>query len=236
MTVLDDIRRFWHIQQTMMGLSTKLEWVQRGGSIRYVGNHPIHIREVKDGKHIFIHGGPSKPCFCLELLLKERHAILQGVRRRPDCFVDKHSDSRNIVRAAVAFAKERGMITIELTDNSTIRCPERISLSDLSFLTTGKTWYESILPNLIITDTPNLELWRSRVLSNTWRKVGAGLPMFDTTGIDIDEPGSAMAVLARAKNSRTKCAAISANMDQLISQSGILSLDGRHWWGNLGSP
>jgi len=55
--------------------------------------------------------------------------------------------------------------------------------------------------------------------------------MFDTTGIDIDEPGSAMAVLARADY-----AAISANMDQLISQSGILSLNERHWWGNLGSP
>lgn len=221
MTVLDDIRRFWHVQQTMMGLSTKLEWVQRGGSIRYVGNHPIHIREVKDGTHIFLYSGPSKPCFCLELLLKERHAILQGVRRRTDCFVDKHSDSRNIISVAVALAKERGMITIELTDNSTIR-------PDLSFLTTGKTWYESILPNLNATETPKLELWRSRVLSNTWRKVGAGLPMFDTTGIDIDEPGSAMAVLARADY-----AAISANMDQLLEQSGILSLHGRHWFGAL---
>ena len=52
--------------------------------------------------------------------------------------------------------------------------------------------------------------------------------MFDTTGIDIDEPGSAMAVLARADY-----AAISANMDQLMQQSGILSLHGRHWVGAL---
>ena len=215
-----------------MGLSTKLEWEQRGGSIRYVG-HPINIRKVHDGATIFFHGGQSQPCFSLELFLKERHAILQGVKRRPDCFLDKHSDSRNIVRAAVDVAKEHGILTLELADNSTIRCPERITLSDLSFLTTGKTWYESILPNLKATDTNKLELWRSRVLSNTWRKVGVDLPMFDTKGIDIDEAGSAMAVLARAKNSRNKCAVLSANMDQIIQQSGILSLYGRHWFGTL---
>jgi hypothetical protein len=233
MTVLDDIRRFWYLQHSSIGLSTKLEWMQRGGTLLYVESHPIHIRETKDGKHIFIHGGPSQPCFSLELFLKERHSILQGVQRRPDCFMDKHSDSRNLVRAAVAVAKERGILTLELTDNSTIRCPERITLSDLSFLTMGKTWYESILPNLTVSDTNRLEIWRNRVLSNTWRKVGVGLPMFDTKGIDIDEPGSAMAVLARAKNSRNNCAILSANLDQLIQQSGILSMYGRHWTGKL---
>ena len=53
--------------------------------------------------------------------------------------------------------------------------------------------------------------------------------MFDTKGIDIDAPGSAMVVLNRAKNSRRKCALLSAYMDQIIQQSGILSMYGRHW-------
>jgi hypothetical protein len=229
MTVLENIRRHWFLRHSRHGLFPKLEWTQRGGAIIYVKTHPIHIREVKDGETLYIHGGPKRPCFELQLIRNEKHSILQGVQGRQDCFTDLHTDSRDILRAAIKVAKDHGILTMEFTDNSTIRCPERLTLSDLSFLTTGQTWYESVIPNLSVTDMPIIEVFRKRVLTNTWRSVGNGLLQFDTTGIDIDLPGSAMAVLARAKKSRTNCGALSANMDMLLLQSGILSLYGRHW-------
>jgi hypothetical protein len=227
MTVLDDIRRHWHLKHSHFGLFPKLEWIQRGGSVMYIDKHPIHIREVKDGKHFYIHGGPARPCFSIEL--QKNHAILQDIARGTHCFIDGHTESRDIVRAAAMIAEDHGALTMELSDNSVIYCPERIALSDLSFITTGQTWYESILPNMTAKNFPFLERWRNNVKTNTWRTVGQGLPMFDTKGIDIDAPGSAMEVLNRAKNSRRKCALLSAYMDQIIQQSGILSMYGRHW-------
>lgn len=223
MTVLDDIRRHWHLKHSRNGLFPKLEWQQRGGAVIYIDKHPIHIREVKDGKHFYIYGGPARPCFSIEL--QKNHAILQDIARGKHCFADSHTT----VRAAAMIAKERGAHTMELSDNSVIYCPERIALSDLSFVTTGQTWYESVLPNMTATKFTFLDQWRNAVTTNTWRIVGQGLPMFDTKGIDIDAPGSAMEVLNRAKNSRHKCALLSANMDQILQQSGILSMYGRHW-------
>ena len=223
MTVLDDIRRHWHIKHSRIGLFPKLEWLQRGGAVMYIDKHPIHVREVKDGKHVYIHGGPSRPCFSIEL--QKNHAILQDIARGTHCFTDGHTE----LSAAAMIAKDHGARTMELSDNSVIYCPERIVLSDLSFLTTGQTWYESILPNMTATNFPLLERWRNTVKTNTWRTVGQGLPMFDTKGIDIDTPGSAMLVLNRAKNNRRNCALLSAYMDQIIQQSGILSMYGRHW-------
>ena len=222
MTVLDDIRRHWHLKHSRFGLFPKLEWKQRGGSVMYIDKHPIHVREVKDGKHVYIHGGPARPCFSIEL--QKNHAILQDIARGTHCFTDGHTE----LRAAAMIAKDHAR-TMELSDNSVIYCPERIALSDLSFITTGKTWYESVLPNMTATNFPFLEHWRNTVKTNTWRTVGQDLPMFDTNGIDIDAPGSAMVVLNRAKNNRSKCTLLSAYMDQIIQQSGILSMYGRHW-------
>jgi hypothetical protein len=227
MTVLDDIRRHWHLKHSRNGLFPKLEWRQRGGAVVYIDKHPIHVREVKDGKHVYIYGGPARPCFSIEL--QKNHAILQDIARGTHCFMDGHTASRDIVRAAAMVAKEHGARTMELSDNSVIYCPERIALSDLSFVTTGQTWYESVLPNMTATKFTFLDQWRNAVKTNTWRKVGQGLPMFDTKGIDIDAPGSAMVVLNRAKNSRRNCALLSSNMDQILQQSGILSMYGRHW-------
>ena len=229
MTVLSDIRRHWILRQIQAGEPTTLEWRQKGGTIHYVGTHPIHIREVKDGKYLFIHGGPTRPCFTVELFPNQRHAILQGIQRGTTCFADNHPESRDLVRAAAAVARQRGMLTMELTDNSKLLCPQRVTLSDLSFLTTGQTWYESILPNLTATDAPMLEIHRVRVRSNTWRIVGEGLPMFNSRGIDVDAPGSAMTVLARAKENRQQCADLAVHMGQLLFQSGIYSLYGHHW-------
>ena len=236
MTILGDIQGHWISRHAKEGQFPKLEWKQRGGAIVSVNGHNIHVRETKKGDTIYIHGGPTRPCFELHLYMKEHHAVLSDVIRRPLCFLNGEAESRYIVRAAIKIAKERGIRTLEFTDNSRISCnpgvsgTDRIILSDLSFITTGKTWYESIIPNLTATDCPKLEQWRHLVLTNTWRKVGHGFPMFDIGGINIDDPGSAMAVLARAKKSRTKCNLLSEHLDTLLTQSGVdRSLWGRHW-------
>jgi hypothetical protein len=229
---MDDIRRHWFSKEMMAGRdhNTEIIWKQRGGAIVYVGTHPIQIHEVVNGSSIFIHGGHKQRCFELELFPKSQTAILKDViRRTSGCFMDDNDDSRDIVRAAYQIAKERGIKLLQLTDNSAIYCPERINLADLSFLTTGQTWYESIIP-LTHVNIPLLEEWRHNVRTNTWREVGDGvLTDVDTTGIDIDAPGSAMAVLNRLKLGRKHCSQLSAKMDTLIMRSKILSLAQKEW-------
>jgi hypothetical protein len=232
MTLMDDIRRHWFSKEMMASRDHNVQiiWKQHGGAIIYVNSHPIHIREVANGNSIFIHGGHRQRCFEMELFPERQHAILKDVVRRPDgCFTDDNENSRDIVRAAYQVAKDRGIKTMELTDNSAKYCPERLDLADLSFLTTGKTWYESIIP-LRPVNLPLLEVWRNRVRTNTWRSVGDGLfTDVDTTGIDIDVPGSAMAVLNKLKLGRKHCRQFYDQMDTLLSRSDILSVSRKEW-------
>lgn len=232
MTLMDDIRRHWFSKEMMAGRDHNVQiiWKHHGGATIYVNSHPIQTREVTNGNSIFIHGGHKHRCFEMELFPDRQHAILKDVVRRPDgCFTDDNNNSRDIVRAAYQVAKDRGIKTIELTDNSAKYCPERLDLADLSFLTTGQTWYESIIP-LTPVNIPLLEEWRNRVRTNTWRYVGHGLfTDVDTTGIDIDAPGSAMAVLNKLKLGHKHCRQFYDNMDSLLSRSGILSVSRKEW-------
>jgi hypothetical protein len=141
-----------------------------------------------------------------------------------------HKESRDIVRAAYILARDRGMTRIDLHDLSYIYCPEEVRLADLSFLSTGRTWYESILPTMRVIDMPEIEEYRQRVRSNTWRQVGHDLlPDVDINGIDIDAPGSAMAVIAALKESRDFCRWFSRHMNKLMLRSGVPSVMSTHW-------
>lgn len=51
----------------------------------------------------------------------------------------------------------------------------------------------------------------------------------DTKNIDIDSPGSSMAVLARAKHSKKYTKFFNECMLELIIASRIVSLQGVHW-------
>ena len=232
MTVLQDIQLHWFQKQKRAGNdNTRIQWKQRGGAIIHVNSHPIRLREEIRGNSIFIHGGETAPCF--ELELHGTHAILQDVIRRDRCFSDEHKESRDIVKAAYMLAKERGIKTIELTDNSYIRFPQKVHLSNLSFLTTGKTWYESIIPGLRCTDIEDIELYRERARTSTWRKVGADLISIDVD-VDIDEPGSAMLILNAMKKDKQFCGFFKLRMGRLLANSEIYdSLFGSHWEANL---
>jgi hypothetical protein len=234
-----DIARYWMLRH----YPRVLRWRQTGGGHRYIlnvdGKHPIEYNVSEDGYSIFIRGGHKplvSPCFVLEIdPSNPTMARLQEVERRNGhCFRDGHADSRNIVRAAATIAIRRHIKTLQFTDNSYILCPEVVNLADLSFLTTGRTWYESILPNLqcVSPICKNLDTFRQLVRTNTWRQVGhdlIDLTFTNSTTINIDAPGSAMAVLNAMKLDRGFCWFFEEYMGRLIGRSGIESLTGKHW-------
>lgn len=118
-------------------------YVHKGHTIYYNSEPNIHL----DPKTILIYGGREKgkyPCFIL--IIKNGLAILQGVKRGDDCFTDGFDNTKDIVIAAFSLAKSMGCTAFQLTDNSTKTCNSHtFTLSDMYFVTTGQTWYESIL-------------------------------------------------------------------------------------------
>jgi len=220
---LSDITKYLFIRQLQEG-KTPVHSIQKDNIIQYNG-HTIHVRETLDNL-IFI-SADKHPCFIMEL----DTATLTSLE---GSFIDIHESTKDLVRVAVMIARKHGIHEIVFTDNSTIQCPQKVHLSDLSFLTTGKTWYESILPLEYMSDS-RIDQFRHRVMTNTWddvfnriRILGFTCP-FDTTGIDTSTPGSAMAVLDRAKKSRSFCKYFSQYMGLLLISSHITSLHGDTW-------
>jgi len=257
-TTPTELRRLWNLISFQDGIGTNLPLNFSPGSsdIYNINGRPIHIRTVVDPTgenleldrpnrniiYIAVHGGgrggPYSPsCFFLRVNRITRHAHLQGTNRRSDCFKDdKGEDSKLVVMAAYRWARLHGIRTITFTDNTHIYCPDSVELANLSLLTTGRTWYEAAVPGCYPTlpaIKTQLERDKERVRRNSWNSVAGGSPTlwsaFDSTGINTAEPGSAMAVLQRAKLSRTACSAFHHHMAELVTRSGILSYDGRDW-------
>ena len=231
MTLEADIHRYWRLHHYM----APYKFPQKGGGrhLLYIEGHPIEFMTEASGNTMLILAGnnPStSPCFALELYMDQKTATLQTLERRPACFIDGHPDSRNLVRAAYIIAQKRGIRSMTFTDYSHINCPAKVQLANLSFLTTGSTWYESILP--ITCSSPicnNLDRYRTLAHTNSWRQVGHGLADIDITGIDIDAPGSAMAVMAAMKEAKEYCWFYHKYMGTLLMRSGIESLHGTEW-------
>ena len=233
------------------GKTYNYEWLRTAEPIKYIrkGNRIFAYREgygLNGSRNYLIFGGVAdtrNPCFTVAIdpdkTTNGREAILHTVRRASDCFIRGTESSREMVRIAVYMAKSRGATSLFLTDDSRIQCPERVPLAPLSFLTHGMTWYESIIPGLKAVDLPDLEAWRQKALTNTWAEVaaraeqnplvGAAVWDLETGDFDIEEPGSAMAVLAKAKLDRTRCRWFSRYIDGILTASGIGRLDGTDW-------
>ena len=248
MTLFADIRKYLFLRQLQNGYTPiPPVWRHRqvvGVHIVKFHGHNIHVRETidRDNQHlVFISAGRlegQRPCFMMEMNLEDKTATLIGLERGRTCFIDAHESSKDLVRVAVMIAEQHGIREIEFTDNSTIQCPQKVRLSDLSFLTTGATWYESILPLEYMSEKP-IEHCRNIVRTNTWKDVlnritflGYTCP-FDTAGIDITKPGSAMLVLARAKQQKRFCSYVSQTMDVLLVSSQIPTFHGDHWKATL---
>ena len=146
---------------------------------------------------------------------------------------DNYQDSIALVKVALFILKERGARQIELTDNSTIRCPDKINkidLAELSFITTGQTWYERQIPGLRPQEThiaDRLEVWRRTVHEKTWREVAPWIPEAADQGSSEE---LAKDVLSRMKKSGIWCNFFANNMESCRKAFGIeMRIYGSHW-------
>lgn len=198
-----------------------------------IDGHDIHYRHHIDGNIIVVNGGKNydySPCFVMDIDPISRTAVLQTLYKRDNCFDDGHQNSRTVLRAVYRLAQEYEVTRLEFRDVSVKYCDKReIRLADLSFLTTGRTWYESILPDLRCTDCEDIEEWRKQAHAATWRAVGDDLLDIGIDGVDFDAPGSSMIVLNAMKKDGGFCRFFVKNMDKLVFRTGIPSLYGRTW-------
>jgi hypothetical protein len=136
---------------------------------------------------------------------------------------------KTVVRAAYGYAKRNGMKELFLTDQSSIRCPEWVPLADLSFLTTGQTWYEPLIPGLYcLSPTHDIEHLRQRAHAATWATVGADL-LPELSVPDSRKEGSAMKVLDYLKKTHDYCHFFSVSMTQLVARSYGQSIQETLW-------
>jgi hypothetical protein len=165
-------------------------------------------------------------------------AVLQNLTQHENCTIDPNSSGRTLLLATINLAKKYGAKTFELMDISTKKTASgaKFILSDMYFLTTGKTWYQSIIPSLEPYDPQStveeLPIWKERVENNTWAEVASRMPSdmvipVDISDVDINAPGSAMAVLNRIKQVQTDF--FPKYEKKLLVASGVSSLYGVGW-------
>lgn len=217
------------------------EWKQTGGGYLMYKGHPFQIREDKSGDNYVIWGGKktfedhsSPSCFILLINQKSKTAILQSVKRGHDCFMDGTDDSVGLVHIAVYLAKKKNVSTLQLTDNSVIYCPDRVILSDLSFLTTGATWYERILPGLQLVEPENTLYYmaaKRRLETVSWSELKLFIPPVSYDSISAEANELARDVLVRLKKTGEFCKFFSTNTQHICRGFGLPgSLYGWSWF------
>lgn len=232
-------------------------WKQKGGgggggriTVQHNGHrngHPITILEDMDGRFIMVYGGQKRGgrlCFILEIDPITKHSTmidLEAGRWGDTCFTDGYKNSAALVKVAVWAAKRHGAVQLELTDNSTILCPdmiEKIHLPELSFITTGYTWYERQMPGLRLRLHPlnadfaeRLAVWRENVKGRRWSEVAPFVLEVADQGLAAEKAAD---VLARMKEAGTWCSFFANNMDNLRRAFGIeRKIHGSHWYLSL---
>jgi len=202
-------------------------YVEGGGSL-------YDYRKNYNGDTVVFRGGRKEgrpECFLL-LIDPDGSAVLQSLRQAPDCSMDPNGSGRSMVLAAVELARKSGAHTLTLTDNSKKYLADGESsfrLANMVFLTSGRTWYESIVDGLRpLEKAEKIEMWRQRVHTNLWGDVEARLrrlaPSFPS---GLGGPTErAMDVLRRCKAMPTFFAEYE---DELLNASDIGSLYGTDW-------
>jgi hypothetical protein len=221
--------------------------IQRGGVVERLrlGEHTldydvtsytgetIELMAIAIGK-----SDDKKPCFIMSITPRGA-GVLISLNRGMNCWNEQHDMSSDVLLAAMEIAKQKGATTFTFTDTSTTLLGG-ISLADLSFLTTGRTWYERFLPIIPLDEVKqlNIEKWRRIVETNSWddvnrRLLDQGVEVFIDISIDTSKPGSAMKVLAKAKALKTYHDFFYMCMDQLLIASMIPIMKGLDWTMNL---
>lgn len=230
-------RRRKGYSREVIGYLLKHEFLQTGGDI-ITGNgirYDYRTGHNWNGTIVFRGGRKQgkRECFLL-LLNTDNTAILQALKQAADCALDPNGSGKSMVHAALNLARQRGAASIRLMDDSTKTLPSGhvFRLSNMYFLTIGKTWYESLIPELQPQEKQALvALWRHRALTNTWtdvaRRLGPITIPVDISDIDTHQPGSAMRVLRRIKEAGTTFFA--EFEDDLLMASGVGNLYGLAW-------
>lgn len=221
------------------------ERIQRGGArcgrhegiVEVDGFRYRYYCYEDDENTLIFNGGSGRPCFVLSVEPKTATAFLISLERKPTCSMDTGATTKTAGKAALALAAERGARTITLTDTATKAIGDKkFVVSDMEFLSEGNTWYESFLPVVPLeSDAIAIEAARATVQTNTWATVYACLRQrrpdihipVSLTGIDTNQPGSAMEVFRRIKQ---KQGVFFAEYRQILPLcSGIPSLFGTSW-------
>lgn len=184
--------------------------LQVGGGVVSQNGFRYDYRVFSKAGVIQISGGRitgKKECFLL-LLERDKTAVLQGFKAGADCSLDGGATTKNMLKAAFKLAKEKGATSIFIDDTAKKYIDDErcFYLSDMYFLTSGYTWYESagvgIRPDIEFVALVNK--WREKAKGNTWASVRDNLDQpvnvpVDISDIDVNAPGSAMEVLKRIK-------------------------------------
>lgn len=245
MKSMNNLNKF--IRQSHSSKKRHLGGVQRNYPYTYNG-HTIYYnsRPNDDGdpETIFINAGRGKsknPCF--NLALKDGVATLQSLDRGDDCFTDGFDNSRDLVMAAFSLAKRMGCTAFQLTDNSSKTChSSKFTLSDMYFVTTGRTWYESIL-SVKIQDYSEYEMnaFREKVRTSKWADVYTYLINkcatvdLDFPGVDPNKEGSCMEalnVIAKMRN-HTSCKFFANCLEYIMDAHNLKSFHGKVWSVNI---
>lgn len=187
---------------------------QKGGGVISANGFRFKYTTYMDDNTYVFNGGNKYDCFMLFINL-DHTAHLQGLRRGDNCSIEGGATTRNTLHAAMALAREKGAKTLTLDDTSNKYLPNKkyFSLSDMYFVTTGRTWYETyggFHPTDEFVD--QVARWRHIVATNTWDSVLAALHKaytdvrvpVDISDIDGSASGSAMIVLQRIKEANTE--------------------------------
>ena len=170
-----------------------------------------YYKTTTKGYSYTILGGRRKgrrPCIIMFYNAKTKEAALQTIERGDDCSLDWGAPSRLTVLAAVEIARKLGARRLVLTDESSKNIPGgSFDLSLMYFLSSGRTWYETVLSGLRPEKEAAIEAERAAVISATWDSVMAKFPELvvpvDISDIDTGAPGSAMRVFRRIKDAKT---------------------------------
>lgn len=213
--------------------------IQHGGAVRCSEKRGTVLVDgvdypyscFRDDPHtlVFNGGGDKRPCFILYIMPEDKTAVLINIEGSALC------NAKLAARAAFSLAASKGVKEIELTDTAAKKFPggERLYISNMEFLTQGRSWYETFLP---IRPKKNIDDYRVRVLTNTWNDIymclcnikGRVVPIpVDVSDIDTVAVGSAAQVFQRIKDAKTNFF-INYN-DELMLCSGVPSLVGYNW-------
>jgi hypothetical protein len=222
------------------GVHRNHPYVHKGHTIYYNTAPNVH----GDPETIFINAGRGKgqkPCF--NLAMKDGVATLQSLDKATNCFDDDFDNSRELVIAAFSLAKSKGCTAFQLTDNSTKTCHSyKFTLSDMYFVTTGRTWYESILSvkSTKYNEADMIDL-RERVRNSTWADISVYLIShgatidFDFPGLDPNKAGSCMGALnlvAKMRNAAS-CKFFKEQLKNIMDAHKIKTFHGTFWTVNI---